>query len=516
MADRRRRPDPAGAAARARSRTRGSRASPPALETAPSTPAALGAQLGPRRPDAVPLRGARAADDGHAVPDAADDAGVVPRLCPAPAARGVVGLGFGTEVVRAGIPPLLADACGSQRIPLFEVPYRTPFIAVARANAEAIAAAGLRAPQLGAGGTARDLARGAAPGRTRRDPRRARPPARHVGRPCTTPPGRSRASIRPPARADDGRGAARARSSAVLRRGARAASSLRIGEHAVHAADARPRRAPSRRDRDRRRGSGPGGPRRRHRRHRDGRARPRAAAGPRPRARRCCARDSCSRCCSDDPALARRIARELWGGAPGRAGPRGGDGCRSRAQRRRAASCSSCAPTSGAARCSSVAATTASCSSSGDDRRRRARRVRRALRRAHRGVGPDRLRRLRGRRSIRRGWPATGARAPVTHFADVARAGVLSVPPSAEARTSPRPSSPRSCDTTPRRAPHLLETRAGVAGRTTARTRHPPAPSASTVTPCAPGSRRPSGCSTATSARSPTRAELWAALRLTS
>lgn len=56
------------------------------------------------------------------------------------AARGVVGLGFGTEVVRAGIPPALVDACREDGIPLFEVPYRTPFIAVARANAEAIAA----------------------------------------------------------------------------------------------------------------------------------------------------------------------------------------------------------------------------------------------------------------------------------------------------------------------------------------------------------------------------------------
>ncbi|MET0736298.1 MAG: PucR family transcriptional regulator [Microbacterium sp.] len=55
-------------------------------------------------------------------------------------ARGVVGLGFGTEVVRDGIPPALADACRDERMPLFEVPYRTPFIAVARANAEAVAA----------------------------------------------------------------------------------------------------------------------------------------------------------------------------------------------------------------------------------------------------------------------------------------------------------------------------------------------------------------------------------------
>jgi purine catabolism regulator len=55
-------------------------------------------------------------------------------------ARGVVGLGFGTEVAREGIPPALADACAAAGMPLFEVPYRTPFIAVARANAEAVAA----------------------------------------------------------------------------------------------------------------------------------------------------------------------------------------------------------------------------------------------------------------------------------------------------------------------------------------------------------------------------------------
>lgn len=54
--------------------------------------------------------------------------------------RGVAALGFGTEVVRDGIPPLLLAACRRDRMPLFEVPYRTPFIAVARANAETIAA----------------------------------------------------------------------------------------------------------------------------------------------------------------------------------------------------------------------------------------------------------------------------------------------------------------------------------------------------------------------------------------
>ena len=69
-------------------------------------------------------------------PDATSAADYVHRLT----ARGVAGLGFGTEVVRDGIPPELTAACGGAGLPLFEVPYRTPFIAVARANAEAIAA----------------------------------------------------------------------------------------------------------------------------------------------------------------------------------------------------------------------------------------------------------------------------------------------------------------------------------------------------------------------------------------
>jgi len=55
-------------------------------------------------------------------------------------ARGVHALGFGTEVVRDGIPSGLVDTCVTAGMPLFEVPYRTPFIAVARAGAEAIAA----------------------------------------------------------------------------------------------------------------------------------------------------------------------------------------------------------------------------------------------------------------------------------------------------------------------------------------------------------------------------------------
>lgn len=54
-------------------------------------------------------------------------------------AKGVCALGFGTEVVREGIPTLLVGACRARGMPLFEVPYRIPFLAIARAHAEAIA-----------------------------------------------------------------------------------------------------------------------------------------------------------------------------------------------------------------------------------------------------------------------------------------------------------------------------------------------------------------------------------------
>lgn len=53
--------------------------------------------------------------------------------------RGVAGLGFGTDVVRAGTPGDLVAECSRQGLPLFEVPYRTPFIAIARHAADIIA-----------------------------------------------------------------------------------------------------------------------------------------------------------------------------------------------------------------------------------------------------------------------------------------------------------------------------------------------------------------------------------------
>ncbi|MGO1319502.1 MAG: PucR family transcriptional regulator ligand-binding domain-containing protein [Galactobacter sp.] len=52
---------------------------------------------------------------------------------------GVTALGFGTEVVRDGVPAPLAAACSAASLPLFEVPFQTPFIAVTRTNAAAVA-----------------------------------------------------------------------------------------------------------------------------------------------------------------------------------------------------------------------------------------------------------------------------------------------------------------------------------------------------------------------------------------
>ena len=54
-------------------------------------------------------------------------------------AVGVGALGFGTEVVRVTPEPLVA-ACLGQDLPLLEVPYRTPFLALARRIADARAA----------------------------------------------------------------------------------------------------------------------------------------------------------------------------------------------------------------------------------------------------------------------------------------------------------------------------------------------------------------------------------------
>lgn len=54
-------------------------------------------------------------------------------------AADVHGLGFGTEVVRSGTPAGLVRACAVRGLPLVEVPYRTPFVAVVRWVADELA-----------------------------------------------------------------------------------------------------------------------------------------------------------------------------------------------------------------------------------------------------------------------------------------------------------------------------------------------------------------------------------------
>lgn len=132
-----------------------------ALLARPDLALRLASDEGALAPDALdaPLRWVHSSDLADPTPFLADDLLLLTtgtQFVPAPGtdeapiasgpyvarlrARGVRGLGFGTEVVRDGIPPALVTACRDERMPLFEVPYRTPFIALARANAEAIAA----------------------------------------------------------------------------------------------------------------------------------------------------------------------------------------------------------------------------------------------------------------------------------------------------------------------------------------------------------------------------------------
>jgi purine catabolism regulator len=49
---------------------------------------------------------------------------------------GIAALGFGTEVFRVGTPEFLVAAGRAHGLPIFEVPYRTPFIAIARLAAD--------------------------------------------------------------------------------------------------------------------------------------------------------------------------------------------------------------------------------------------------------------------------------------------------------------------------------------------------------------------------------------------
>lgn len=65
----------------------------------------------------------------------ANDADIAPWVARV-AAAGVPAVGFGTEVIRDGTPDALVAACTAHHVALFEVPYRTPFIAVARTVAD--------------------------------------------------------------------------------------------------------------------------------------------------------------------------------------------------------------------------------------------------------------------------------------------------------------------------------------------------------------------------------------------
>lgn len=55
---------------------------------------------------------------------------------------GVLALGYGSDVVRGDPPPALVGACARMGLPLFEVPYATPFVAVAAWVAQERALAG--------------------------------------------------------------------------------------------------------------------------------------------------------------------------------------------------------------------------------------------------------------------------------------------------------------------------------------------------------------------------------------
>ncbi|WP_225823203.1 PucR family transcriptional regulator [Streptomyces naphthomycinicus] len=65
------------------------------------------------------------------------------------AGAGVVGLGFAVGVNYEEIPKALVDACEQERLPLLEVPRRTPFLAISKAVSAAIAADQYRAVTAG-------------------------------------------------------------------------------------------------------------------------------------------------------------------------------------------------------------------------------------------------------------------------------------------------------------------------------------------------------------------------------
>lgn len=147
--------------------------------------------------------------------------------------RGITALGFGTEVVRDGVPRGLDAACRAHGLPLFEVPYRTPFIAVARANAQAIAAEEYaRRSWALAAGRALSLAALRADGLSATLDELARQLSGWVG---MFDAAGALTHEHPVASLDAAtRDALREEVSALLRRGARAGSSLHIGSMLFH------------------------------------------------------------------------------------------------------------------------------------------------------------------------------------------------------------------------------------------------------------------------------------------
>jgi purine catabolism regulator len=73
---------------------------------------------------------------GVALPsDGAGQAAYVERV----AAAGVAGLGFGVGLSHCSVPPALVEAADRRALPLLEVPRPTPFMAITRAVADALA-----------------------------------------------------------------------------------------------------------------------------------------------------------------------------------------------------------------------------------------------------------------------------------------------------------------------------------------------------------------------------------------
>lgn len=83
--------------------------------------------------------GDSASDGAAATGGASDDGAFADSYVRRLRETGVAALGYGTEVIRAGTPDALVAACTAQGLPLFEVPYRVPFIAIARLVADLLA-----------------------------------------------------------------------------------------------------------------------------------------------------------------------------------------------------------------------------------------------------------------------------------------------------------------------------------------------------------------------------------------